>query len=174
MVKMNKKFNNIHVHSNNKLLFTMIFMYSQISLEISSQTLFSSPKWATVITCHQSVYTLNDLSSETPNPIFFKFHLEHSVNERFKIISNGHRPSIKMAPICPYTVKTLKSPSPEPRKLWGWILIYCIGDSRSTRFIQRMILCWQLAFLWQGQICIPRYKMYLHGENIKKKFLKNP
>ena len=30
--------------SDNKLLFTMIFMYSEINLEISSQVLFSSPK----------------------------------------------------------------------------------------------------------------------------------
>ena len=33
-----------------------------------------------------------------------------------------------------------------PRKLWGWILVYSIGDARSTKFIQIMILGWPLTF----------------------------
>ena len=33
---------------------------------------------------------LNDFSSETPGPTFFKFHVESSVNGVLKICSNGH------------------------------------------------------------------------------------
>ena len=33
---------------------------------------------------------LNELSSETPWPIFFKFHVEHSVKRGLKIYTNGH------------------------------------------------------------------------------------
>ena len=40
---------------------------------------------------------LNDFSSETPGPIFFKLHVEPSVKGGLKICSNGHRPLIKMA-----------------------------------------------------------------------------
>ena len=37
---------------------------------------------------------------------------------------------------CPYMVKHLKTLlSPEPRKLWGWILVCSIRDSKST-------VCW--------------------------------
>ena len=39
-----------------------------------------------------------------------------------------------------------KSSSLEPRKLSGWILIYGIGDSRSTKFVQMMIVDWTLTF----------------------------
>ena len=52
-------------------------------------------------------------------------------------------------------------------KLCGWILVYSIGDSRSTKFIQMMIQGWPLIFLWQGQICIPTL---LYSENIQKLF----
>ena len=56
----------------------------------------------------------------------------------------------------PYMVKTLKkSFSPVLRKLRGWILVYRIGDSRSTKFVQIIRLGWPLTFLWFGQICIP-------------------
>ena len=42
-----------------------------------------------------------------------------------------------------------KEASPEPRKLQG------IGDLRSTKLIQMMILGWPSTILWQSQICIP-------------------
>ena len=65
-------------------------------------------------------------------------------------------------------VKSEKSP-PEPRKLWSWILVLSIGDSRSTKFIQMMILAWPLMFLQYGQICIP---ILLYGEKLKNHFPK--
>ena len=40
---------------------------------------------------------LNDFSSVTPGPIFFKLHVEPSVKEGLKICSDGHGPLIKMA-----------------------------------------------------------------------------
>ena len=40
---------------------------------------------------------LNNFSSETPGPIFFKFLLEPSVNEGLKIYTNGLGLLIKMA-----------------------------------------------------------------------------
>ena len=55
---------------------------------------------------------------------------------------------------CPYMVKRLKSASPELRKLWVWILVYSIGDSMSTKFVEMTILGWLLTFLWYGQICV--------------------
>ena len=39
---------------------------------------------------------LNDFSSVTPGPIFFKLHVELSVKGELKICSNGHGPLIKM------------------------------------------------------------------------------
>ena len=41
--------------------------------------------------------TLNDFSSETPVPIFFKVHVDPSVKGGLKICTNGHGPFIKMA-----------------------------------------------------------------------------
>ena len=43
----------------------------------------------------------------------------------------------------------IKSSSPELRKLWDWILIYSIMDSRSTNFVQMMTVNWHLIFLQQ-------------------------
>ena len=40
---------------------------------------------------------LNDFSSETPGPIFFKLHMELSLKGILKICSNGHGPLLKMA-----------------------------------------------------------------------------
>ena len=40
---------------------------------------------------------LNNFSSETPGPSFFKLHVEHSVKVGLKICSNDHGPLIKMA-----------------------------------------------------------------------------
>ena len=74
-------------------------------------------------------------------------------------------------PSCPYMVKTLKNfSSPEPRKLWGWILVYSIEDSRCTKCVQMMTLSWPLTFLRQDQICVP---MQLYGENVEKFFSQN-
>ena len=45
--------------------------------------------------------------------------------------------------------------SPEPRKVWGGILVYSIGirDSMSTKVFQMMILGY-LSFSRYGQICV--------------------
>ena len=53
-------------------------------------------------------------------------------------------------------VKYLKYSSPDLRKLYGWILVYNIGDSKSTKFVQIMIhvLGSPLTFLRYGQICV--------------------
>ena len=72
-------------------------------------------------------------------------------------------------PPCPYMVKkkTLKSSSPEPRKFWGWILVYSIWDARSTKFVQVMILGLPLTFLWQGQISVLlKFLSYLLWQNL--------
>ena len=50
-----------------------------------------------MITCHPYGYALNDFFFETPQPVFFEFHLEPFVNEGLKICSNGYSPFIKMA-----------------------------------------------------------------------------
>ena len=40
---------------------------------------------------------LNDFSSVTAGPIFFKLHVESSVEGGLKIYTNGHAPLIKVA-----------------------------------------------------------------------------
>ena len=50
---------------------------------------------------------LNDFSSETPLPVFFKRHVRLSVKGGLKIYINGHGPLKKMT-ACPYMVKTTK------------------------------------------------------------------
>ena len=55
-----------------------------------------------------------------------------------------------------------------PKKDWGWILVYSIGVSRSTTFVQLMVVGWPLTFLWQAQICA---LIHLYGENEEKSFL---
>ena len=85
------------------------------------------------------------------------------------ICTNGHGLLIKMAAMpIDDDENTYKSSSPEPRKLQGWIFVYSIIVSRSTKFFQMMTLCvdcWPLTFSWQGQICIP---MHLYWENVEK------
>ena len=40
---------------------------------------------------------LNDFSSETPGPVFFKLHVKPSVKGGLKIYTNGHSPLTMMA-----------------------------------------------------------------------------
>ena len=49
---------------------------------------------------------LNDFFSETPGPIFFKFHMKPSVNGILKIYTNGHGLLIKMAAMTIYGKNT--------------------------------------------------------------------
>ena len=44
--------------------------------------------------------------------------------------------------------------SPEPSKLWGWILVYSIGDARSTDFVQMQFPGLPLTFLGRCQISV--------------------
>ena len=46
-------------------------------------------------------------------------------------------------------------------------MVYSIGDSRSTKFVQMMMLGWPLTFLWLGQICIA---ILLYLENVENLF----
>ena len=70
--------------------------------------------------------------------------------------------------LCLYMVKRLKKAySPEPSKLWGWILVYSIGGSRSTMFVEMMVVGWPLTFLRQSKICAP---IHLYGDDIEKSF----
>ena len=67
---------------------------------------------------------LNDFSSETPGPIFFKLHVEPSVQGRLKICSNGHGPLTKMAamPIYGKTLKNLFLQNQESFKAESWYI----------------------------------------------------
>ena len=51
-----------------------------------------------------------------------------------------------MAAMSIYDKNSWQSSSSEPRELWGWILVYSIVNSRSTKFVQMMIIGWPLTF----------------------------
>ena len=59
----------------------------------------------------------------------------------------------KMASKSIYGKNLQKSPSSEPRDWWPWNLVYSIGHSSTTKFVQMMTLGWPWPFLWHGQIC---------------------
>ena len=118
-----------------------------------------------MIACHLSSICpfsipLNNFSCEIPGPNFFKFYVNSSVKGGLKICTNSHGPLIKMVTVPIYVKYTLES-SPEPRKLLGRILVYSSGDSRSIKFVQMMIECGPLTFLWQFQMLNNHFhKMY--------------
>ena len=58
-------------------------------------------------------------SSKNTVLVFNRFHSGPSVKVGLKICSNGSAPLNKMAAMPIYGKSTLKSSSPEPRKLWG-------------------------------------------------------
>ena len=95
--------------------------------------------------------------SETTCQIFFKLHVEPSVKGGLQICTNGPCPLI-------YNF-------PEPGKLWGWILVCRLGDSRSTKCVQMMIGGWPLIFLRLGQVCVT---IDLYGTNVEQLLLWNP
>ena len=81
-----------------------------LAFSVPSHTFFSSPRLKaqdelldhlqSVILCPLSVHpcpSLNDYSSETPGPIFFKLHVEPSVKGGLKICTNGYDLLVKMA-----------------------------------------------------------------------------
>ena len=60
--------------------------------------------------------------SATPGPIFY---FMWSPSWGLKICTDGHGLLIKMAAMTIYGKNTYKS-SPEPRQLWGLVLVFCI------------------------------------------------
>ena len=72
----------------------------------------------------------------------------------------------KMATMPIYGKKHLKVSLSSTKKAFV-VLVYSVGDSRSTKFAQMMILGWPLTFLCQGQVCI---SIHLYGENVEKSF----
>ena len=99
-------------------------------------------------------------SSLKQQAIFTRFYIGTSVERVLTICSNGSIKALKIS-------SPEKSSSQEPRKFWGWMLIYSIGDSRSTKFVQMMVIGWSLIFLQPDHICAP---IYLFGENVEKIF----
>ena len=68
-----------------------------------------------------------------------------SVERVLTVCSNGCMQLNKMASMPIYGEKA----SPEPRMLYGWILVYSFEDTNSTQFVQLTILL-TLTFLEQG------------------------
>ena len=94
----------------------------------------------------------NIFSSETTWPIEANFHMEPPWDRGMKVYSNGPGHMTKMATMPIYGKNLKNSSSPEPKGWWPWNLIYSIGFSHNTRFIQMMTLGWPWPILRQGQI----------------------
>ena len=88
-----------------------------------------------------------NVCSETAWAIFTRFHMGPSVERVLIICSNGSAQLNNMAAMPIYGKNTKIPSSPESRKLWGWILIYSIGDTWSTDFVQMMVVGWLLTNL---------------------------
>ena len=99
--------------------------------------------------CHP--HSLNIFSSETAWPIKVKFYMEPPWDGGMKVCSNGPGHMTKMAAI-PMCGKNLKKSSLEPKGRWLWKLVWHIGCSSTTKFVQMMTLSWPWAILRQGQI----------------------
>ena len=68
--------------------------------------------------------------------------MEPSVQGVLTVCSNGSAPLNNMATMPLYGKTHIIVSSLEPKMLWGWIFVYSIEDSRSTKFLQMMILEW--------------------------------
>ena len=70
-------------------------------------------------------------------------------------------------PPCPYMEKQTLKNLPELRKLWGWILAYCVHYTRSARVVQMMIVAWPFTFFtaWSNfyPCCCGNTGKMLHG-----------
>ena len=66
-------------------------------------------------------------------------HVESSVKGRSKNCTDGHNPLIKMAAVSVWR-KTTKNIFSKPMKTLSLNLEYSIGDSKSTKFVQIVIL----------------------------------
>ena len=78
--------------------------------------------------------------SETTGPIEAKFYVEPPWDAGEKVGSNGCGYMNKMAAMPIYGKNLKKSSSPEPKRLWPWNLVWGIGSSSNTKFIQMMTL----------------------------------
>ena len=113
------------------LRFTLVRM----SLSSPEQKAQDELLWSLTVRCPSPTH-MNDFSSDTPGPIFLKFHVAPSVKEDLK-------KNVQMVTV-PWLIngKTLKIVLPNQKKLWDWILVFCIEDSKSTKFVQMMFLGW--------------------------------
>ena len=70
----------------------------------------------------------------------------------------------KMAGMPIYGKNLKKISSPEPKGLWPWNLVYSIGCSSTTKFVQMLTLGWPWPILQQGQIWS---HTFLFGKKVK-------
>ena len=93
------------------------------------------------------------------------------------LLSKGYCQFVQMVtrswtkwPPCPYMVETLKNLLLQNQECFGAESWYIALRTRSTKFVQMMIIGWPLTFLRQGQICV---SMHFYGENVDKSFSQN-
>ena len=111
--------------------------------------------WAPYIWMGKLLRISNDFSSEASEPISYGASLMWG-NKRLLKLSrsvdqDGRHDHIWLKP--------LKNFYPELRMPWGWIFAQINGDGRSTKVAKRIVLCWCLTFLRQGQV---RFPMHLY------------
>ena len=90
--------------------------------------------------------------------VFTRFHMGPSVEEMLTVCLNGSAALNKMAAMPIYG-----------QKLWGTILVYSFGESRSTKFVQMMRLAARMTFdrfmVWSNLCprCCGNTGRMLHG-----------
>ena len=105
-------------------------------------------------------------SHKNAKPFEAKFHMAPPWDEWIKLCSNvpGHMTKMASRPV--YSKNLQKSPTLQPRGWWPWNLVYSIGYSNITRFVQIMTLGWLWPFLQHGPVCFPvllhRWKFIQH------------
>ena len=94
----------------------------------------------------------NFFSLGTTKPIEANFHVKPPMDGGMKIDSNGPGHMTNMAAMPTYGKNIKKSSSQEPKGQWPWMLVFSIGYSSTTKFVQMMTLGWPWLILRQGQI----------------------
>ena len=101
------------------------------------------------------------------NDLHWSLQGQCSSNFMWSLLGAGERKIAKMGVVhwskwllCPYMVKTFNFFFSEPNMPWALIFAQIMGDRRSTKIAKKMVLCWRVSFLRQGQICFP---MHLYG-----------
>ena len=107
----------------------------------------------------------NFFSLETSRLIEAKFHLTPQWDRGTKIYINGpgHLANITVMPI--YGKNLKRSSSLEPKGWWPWKLVYSIGYSSTTMYVQLKTLGWPWPILRQGQIWS---LMLFYGKKVKQ------